>query len=370
MKSDSFFLDKSKSDLDVLPRLESMKNSRAVRWYVMVLPSCHRGPATGLQQELDRRINNGETAFEFFAPSYVEVKRVDGQFVNTKHALLYNYVFIHASENEIFRMKRQLPWYNFLPRIRDGKQEYYPFLTDTAMKNLQWVARSYANIVPVYVPESEKLRKGDKVRIIEGQFKGVEASVVSLPDAGKKEIMVTVENWMWVPLLHVLPGQYEVIELKTENRHVYTRLDNDCTLTGLHEALQRYYSPEGINEGDRDLAVRTLKEYGSLRMDTDIMRCKLYSLLLPAYTILGMSEESERIIGIARSMLPLVKAEQALALLLVTLYGCTDSSIYYDMAHEIIDPWKKEDNPKKSKQQLISRLADYDKWLGHQTAYR
>lgn len=344
---------------------EGVKNSRTVRWYVMVLPSCHKGSAKGLQQELDRRIKHGETTFEFFAPSYVEVKRVNGEFVDTRRPLLYNYVFIHASENEIFRMKRQLPWYNFLPRVRDGQREYYPFLTDNAMKNLQWVARSYSNVVPVYAPESEKLRKGDKVRITEGQFKGVEASIVSLPDAGKKDMMVCVENWMWVPLLHVLPGQYEVIALNTDNKHVYTHLDNDRALIGLHEALQRYYSAEGISEADRDLATRLLKEYGNLRMDTDVLRCKLYSILLPAYTLLGMQEEIDKLLGIVQGMLPLIKAEQSRALILTTLYGCTDSSIYHDKAHEIIDLWKKEENLKKSKQQLINRLTDYDKWLGH-----
>ena len=64
-------------------------------------------------------------------------------------------------------------------------------------------------------------------------------------------------------------------------------------------------------------------------------------------------------------MLPLVKAEQSRALVVVTLYGCTDSSIYYHLAHEAVDPWKKEEKPKKSKQQLINRLDDYDRWLRH-----
>ena len=71
------------------------------------------------------------------------------------------------------------------------------------------------------------------------------------------------------------------------------------------------------------------------------------------------------LIGTIVSFLPLIRAEQPLALLLLTLYGCTDSSIYYHLAHEAVDPWKKEEKPKKSKQQLISRLADYDRWLRH-----
>ena len=125
------------------------------------------------------------------------------------------------------------------------------------------------------------------------------------------------------------------------------------------------YSVEGVSEEDRSLAARALKEYGNLRMDTDVMRCKLYAILLPAYTILGMEEEAAKLVGVMQTMLPLVKAEQSRALAVVTLYGCTDSSIYYHLAHEAVDPWKKEEKPKKSKQQLINRLDDYDRWLRH-----
>ena len=350
---------------ELAERFARRRNSQAVRWYVLTLPSCHRGPAVGLQRELDRRIRCGEPRFEFFAPSYVEVKNEDGHFVNTRRPLLYNYVFIRSSESEIYRMKQELPQYNFLPRVREGLRGYYPYLSDEAMRNLQWIARSYCDELPVYMPETERLAKGDRIRIIAGRFKGAEARVAIRPGGGRKDVVVCVENWMWVPLLRVMPGEYEVIALNDEDKHVYTRLDNDCMLNGLHSALQRYHSAEGVSEEDRSLAARALKEYGNLRMDTDVMRCKLYAILLPAYTILGMEEEAAKLVGVMQTMLPLVKAEQSRALVVVTLYGCTDSSIYYHLAHEAVDPWKKEEKPKKSKQQLISRLADYDRWLRH-----
>lgn len=95
--------------------LEGIRNGRQVRWYVLSLPSCHRGPAVGLQAELDRRTREGGSLFEYFAPSYVEVKSSGGKLVNTERPLLYNYVFIHASEVEIFRLKRSFPLYNFCP---------------------------------------------------------------------------------------------------------------------------------------------------------------------------------------------------------------------------------------------------------------
>ena len=366
VRIDSRSLERFKFVSAVPTSSDSMRDIYVVRWYVLVLPSCHKGPAKGLQEELKRRHRNGEPLFEYFAPSYVEVKKRDDGFVETRRPLLYNYVFIHTSEYEIYRMKQWLPQYNFLPRIKDGKYEYHPYLSEEAMTNLQWVADSYSNVIPVYTPKPEQLIKGDRIRITEGQFKGAEASVIIQPGAGKRDIMVCVENYMWVPLLRVQPGQYEVIALNDDGKHIYTRLENDRLLLKLHEALGRFYHQEdGATEADRKLAAETVKQYGNLRMDSDIMRSKLYALLLPAYTILGNREEAEKLIGTLQAMLPLIKAEQSRALLLITLYGCTNSCLYHIQAHEIIDKWRQEENPKKSKQRLIRRLDDYDRWLGH-----
>lgn len=346
--------------------LEGIRNGRQVRWYVLSLPSCHRGPAVGLQAELDRRTREGGSLFEYFAPSYVEVKSSGGKLVNTERPLLYNYVFIHASEVEIFRLKRSFPLYNFLPRVRDRQGSHYPYLTDAAMANLKWVARSYSDVLPVYVPQAGQLRKGDRVRITEGRFQGVEAEVIIQPGAGRKDIVVCIDNWMWVPLLHVHPGQYEVIALNTVGKHVYTRLDNDRIFTGLHEAVCRHHTPSGVTDADRALANEVLRQYAGLQMDTDILRSKLYSLLLCARTVLGQRDECRRLQSAVAAFLPLVKAEQSQALLLVTLYGCTDSSIYHDRAHALIDPWRREPQPKKSKQRLLHILDEYDRVLGHE----
>ena len=332
---------------------------------MLTLPFCHRGPAVGLQRELDRRIRCGEPAFEFFAPSYVEVKNEDGHFVNTRRPLLYNYVFVRSSENEIYRMKRELPQYNFLPRVREGLLGYYPYLSDEAMRNLQWIAHSYSDELPVYLPETGKLMKGDRIRITAGRFKGAEACVAIRPGGGNKDVVVCVENWMWVPLLHVRPGEYEIIALHESGKHVYTRLDNDRLLAKLHEAIGRRMSPDGATDEDRALAAETVKRYGKLHVDSDVLRSKLYSVLLPAYALLEDEENSGRLIGTIRRLLPLVRAEQARASLLVALYGCTDSCLDRDRAHEIVDRWKKEDAPKKSKARLIRWLDDYDRWLGH-----
>ena len=164
-------------------------DGQPVRWYVMLLPSSHRGMATGLKEERERRIKHGESVFDYFAPSYVEVKKMKGKLVKTDRPLLYNYVFIRASVDEIFKLKQYLPQYNFLPKVKGEKEDYYPYLSDKAMENLKWIANSYSNVLPVYIPKAETLVKGDRIRITEGQFKGAEATVVVQPGAGEKDII-------------------------------------------------------------------------------------------------------------------------------------------------------------------------------------
>ena len=352
-------------------RVGKRHDLKTVRWYVLTLPTTgvarrdRISPAKSLDAELSRRERRGETLFEYFAPSYVEVRKVDGKMVNTKRPLLFNYVFIRSSVEEIFRMKQALPLYNFLPRVSSGSTTYFPHLLDQEMANLRWVAEAYSNELPVYVPESTRLLKGDRVRITSGYFTGMEAEVVIQPGGGHKDVMARILDCMWVPLLEVKPGEYELIELNTKGKHVYTHLDNDRLSEGMHKALGRYYLSGKLGKEDELLVREVLKGYASLRVETDVMRCKVYSLLLPAYKLLDQEEEFERLYSTLRNMLPLVKAVNSRALLLVTLYGCTNSNLYYRMAHELVDPWRDDPSPKRSKALLIQRLHDYDIWLKH-----
>ena len=331
----------------------------------MSLPPAHRGAVNDLQCELERRSRNGEPQFDYFAPTYTEMRHVGGRLVATHKPLLYNYVFIHASERELWSMKRRLPHFNFLRRINDGRQGHFPYLSDTAMDKLRWISRSYPDTLPVCHPDASTLMKGDKVRITSGQFAGLEATVTSQPGAGQKDIIVCIEDLLWVPLLHVSEGQWEIISLnKASSKHTYTHLDNDRIINGLHDALIRHLQGT-TDDADRRLAEEAIRLFANLNLESDVMRCKQLSLMLVANTITGNDAEMQRLTANASTLLPLIKAQQSQALLLVTLYGCTDNSIYYNEAHDIIDKWRTEDGAKKSKKRLIDWLDRIDGALGH-----
>ena len=98
-----------------------------------------------------------------------------------------------------------------------------------------------------------------------------------------------------------------MIELNTGGKHVYTHLDNDRLSEGVHDALGRYHASGVVVDEDARLAREVLRGYASLRGETDVIRCKLYSLLLPAYKLLGEEDEFDRLHATMRGMLPVIK---------------------------------------------------------------
>lgn len=333
----------------------------------MTYPFGRKGLTIGLEHELKRRKNQGERLFEYFAPTFFETKEVDGKLENTRTPLLFNYFFIRVSEDELFSFKRLQPQYNVLRRVTHSDGSYhYPYAQDSTIAMLQWIAKSYAGSLPLYLLDQTLLVKGDRIRITKGQFKGVEARIVSRPKAFEREVMVFVENWLCVPLMNVSADQYDIIDINDERKMANSAkgLDNARLSQQLHEALLRFHKGETTDE-DMLLATRAYEQYSMVVVDSAIARCKLYAMLLPVCTILKNKEKLDGLMKIIHVMLPRITAEQSLALLMVSLYGCTDNFTYHEKAHLMVDPWTKEPSPKKNKQLLISRLADYDLCFGH-----
>ncbi len=345
-------------------KAKAVRNRKTVRWYLMIYPYGRKGLLEGLEREIARRYRDDEPPIEYFAPSYVEAKEVDGRIVKTEKQLLYNYVFVHASENEIFRLKKFEEQYN-LPRRESTSEDdyYYPYVSDETMRNLRWIAQSYSGVLPVLTGDTSWLMKGDRVRIIDGPFKGVEAQLFENKRFNSKEIIVVVDQWVSVPLLHVKDNQYKVIGL---NGTVSEKglIINDDLLPQFHEILCKEYEGKAT-EGEKAMVEGIMARYAGKEPESDIMRCKLYSLQLMACTILNHDDCKSKITGIINTILSTITAEYAKALLLTTLYGCTDNSIWYRQAHVLVDPWAAEASPKKNKKQLLQRLADFDRIFGH-----
>lgn len=332
----------------------------AVRWYVLVLPAGHRGSRTrSLDEELERRKRRGESAFEYFAPTFVD--RSAHRTGGTRRPLYFNYVFVRASELEIMRIKQRVPIFNFLRRVADSEGGHFPYLTDEAMDNLRLVANAYSGLLPAYTPDAGMLRKGDRVRICGGRFDGVEATLLRRPSGPGEELAVCVDDWFWVPVMHIAPGHYEIIELKAENKSLYSMLDNERTIAELRAALLASLSADGASESQRRLACETALRYGQLRPTTRAMRGKHLAVMLQAYAVAGDRLRLESTVSDAERLLREPCPELSRALLLTSLYGATRR--HRNEAIGATAAWRCEDSPKKNKRDIMAWLDAMDNIL-------
>ena len=66
-----------------------------------------------------------------------------------------------------------------------------------------------AQEAPIIMTESPKVKLGDKVRVTEGDWKGVEGYVVRLKK--QKRVLINVSNVLWAATAYIRPEQLEVI---------------------------------------------------------------------------------------------------------------------------------------------------------------
>lgn len=338
---------------------------KIIRWYILRSPWNPKALAEVMAQEQARRQRDGEVPLEYFAPTFTQARNLKGKWVCTSKPLLFKYFFILGSEAAIFKTRAYVPEINFLPRVNAPEGGYhYPYLTERDIHHLRWIARSYDAPIPLFFADPTFLRKGDRVRIVRGPLSGMEATVLSRPRSTQKDILVGLSGQVCVPLLHVGPGDYQILGLHAQGKATYPLLDNSRRFRALYEALCRHHQGASTPQ-DLSLAEALLQSLEGMDPGTDVMRCKRYTLLLPAYVVAGQEEKARGLAGVMQAILPQVKAPQSRALMYLSLYGCLDSSIYYGLLHQVADPWRAEAEPKPIKRMILDCLEALDKTLGH-----
>lgn len=353
----------------------------------MTYPQSSKGLTEGLKREVQRRIRDCESPIEYFAPTFVEAVEVKGQLVNSEKLLLFNYFFVHASEEQIYRMKQFEPQYNFFRKRYDGEGVgCFPFVTEEVINSLRCIAEAYCGKLPVYIVDAPWLIKGDRVKITRGQFKGVEATLFENQQSGNKEIMVSLDDFAWVPILKLKPGDYELLELYNKNAAAFDLL-TDKQLLDLHAALMRKYlslresaTTEVIplnsdtviarecNDRsnlieDKQLAEEIIKQFQGIAPNSDIKRSKMFTALLLSYKILDDEPRLTALMSTIKQMLPAVKAEHPRALLLLALYAVSSNEVYRNQFLEHTASWTKTGALKKNKQLLLEKFTELESVL-------
>ena len=124
--------------------------------------------------------------------------------------VIHNLVFAHCTRSEIDAVKRGVPYLQFHTTRVEGKN--VPIVVpDAQMEQFMKVCDTFDDDLRFFGPGEVNLAKGTKVRILEGQFKGVVGTFVRVAGSRSRRVVVEVPLVVYVATAYVAPEDLEIL---------------------------------------------------------------------------------------------------------------------------------------------------------------
>lgn len=228
---------------------------------------------------------------------------------NTK-LLTFNYVFIRGNKKDIEEKLKKITRIHLLyhrPGVAPGKSygnyERKPMVVnDREMVMFMKIVSLYQNGTPVADIQERELQKGDKVRIIDGPFKGIEGTLIT--SKGKKggKVIVSLSKIVNVSTLDIEPQYIQVIQFADEKKHLYKMLDS--FVIKAEHAWNKKLDGEELNEEEKNQMEIFLNNY-DLQIESKNIEAKFQTLRFIAYAVLGIeSQAAEMYRYLCESIMP------------------------------------------------------------------
>ena len=152
-----------------------------------------------------------------FVPMQYRREERKGVMVKRLVPSVHNLIFIYLTPSEMkeYKMTTDLPIRYMMGRTTDGTPKPIT-VPDSEMENFIKVAGTYEEKLVYLTPEPGDFSKGERVRIIGGQFAGAEGIFVRVK--GDRRVLINVQGIVAVATTYVHPSMIEKITEPDENR--------------------------------------------------------------------------------------------------------------------------------------------------------
>lgn len=236
--------------------------------------------------------------FDYFAPMSERSIVVKGREMKRSVPLALNYVFFHTDDfMELRTIVRDIPRVSMLYHqpARDAKtdshdSQYRPMIaSDREMEMFIKAASFYSQGAPLAVPDRKLMMKGDKVRIIDGPFKGVEGVLISQQGKDGGKVVVSIGDLVSVSTLDISPENIQVIQFAHGNKHIYKKLDS--FKLRIDRALKELAEGQSLSDDERQHITNFIRRFSTVRTDTINTEARLAMYVLKGYYALHMPGE-------------------------------------------------------------------------------
>ena len=212
MQSDSlFFIEKMvkiEDDIKAEECYKCLKLSKkdevsGSQWYAM---SATFGRSMKAKEYLD---NNGITSF--VPMKYVLVSDKKRGKARKLLPAINNLIFVHTTKEIIQEHKTRLGYLHYLTTPINGRN--VPILVpESQMQQFMAVCDTFNESLVYLTPEEVHLEKGTPVKIVGGEFDGVEGTFVKVSGKRKKQVVVCVQGIAAVMIVEFADGYLQVME--------------------------------------------------------------------------------------------------------------------------------------------------------------
>lgn len=160
---------------------------------------------TKVRDELEAR------GVECWVPMRYEVVKKGAVKKRVLVPVIRNLIFVHERRSILLEIKKFIAHLQFKTMVKDGAN--VPIVVPVKqMEDFRKVCESYNDKVKVLLPGNISLSKGTRVRITDGEFKGVEGVFIKLDGNRSRSVVIEIPGASAVISVHVGPELIEIVE--------------------------------------------------------------------------------------------------------------------------------------------------------------
>lgn len=257
----------------------------SLKWYVLnfIAPSAARRESAVAVVD---RFNAGSSRVELFAPTFVEVHESEGRVKRSSKPLLYHYVFVRGTIDDVKALCAGQNGFSFV--VSNATADRYVTVHDVDMHAFMTIARFYGNKLPCFAIDDIELEEGDLVEIVQGDFPGLRGRFIPKQRGVKGKVLIAVSQCLAAAVYDIRADYVRVLEFAHDSRRIYDQLD--AFLPRLLEALRRYSESHSLDAETASPLIVFTRRLGLTRVDNPKIDAKLQLMLLASAVMLGDSE--------------------------------------------------------------------------------
>ncbi|MBO4964823.1 MAG: hypothetical protein J6C81_00985 [Muribaculaceae bacterium] len=261
----------------------SIPNQAETHWYPLRAFRLKFSEGNSFPAHVEKFNRLSNSRLGTFAPTIVQIASRLGKLKRCTRPLACNYVFLRSTENELRAFIKMFPIYSPLYSLIKDMRAVIS-IPDRDMNNFIRLAEAYSNELPCYSPSEIDLVKGDKVKIIGGQFSGIVGILQSQKGKNGGRVSVNVANLLAAETLEIAPDYIQILQFAPHSKRIYDALD--AFLPRLQKVHEQVKLSGNLTQENRAVLLYFINRYGAVKITEPKIRAKHHILLLAAVALI------------------------------------------------------------------------------------